>query len=100
MGFPWGSAALSQSVQAGYPFTTYDGWVWDFFAYAFMYDMSVINALEHTSYIRFAMYFGQTDLCNNFAANWLYFNGSQWVSMANGEGSSLAVYGNGNIHLR
>jgi hypothetical protein len=99
IGFPWGSAALSQSVQTGYPFTYYDGWICDLIAYALIYDMTVNDAMDHASYVRFQMYFGQTDLFNDFTAYWLYYNGSEWIPMSGGTGSHLAVYGNGNIHL-
>jgi len=100
MGFPWGSAALAQTVQSGYPNTYYAYWLQNFFAYAFIYDMTTNDALDHSSYVCFQRYFGQTDLNNDFTAYWLYFNGSQWVPMSGGQNSHLAVYGNGNIHLR
>lgn len=104
LGFPLGSAALDQtSVQNGYPNTKYAYWLENFFAYAFIYDMSVNDALDHASYSCFQRYFGQTDLYNSFAAVWPYWNGERWVDddeWSYAEGCTLAVYGNGNIHLK
>ena len=101
LGFPWGSAALSQSVQNGYPYTRYAYWLQEFFAYAFIYDLSVIDALDDASQACFQRNFGQTDLYNNFTAVWPFWNATanQWQNQT-GYNSTLAVYGNGNLHLK
>jgi hypothetical protein len=98
LGFPWGSAALDQSVQAGYSSKTYAEWLEAFFYCALAFDLSVNDALDQASLTKFSMDFGETDLYTGFIAVWPYYNGTHWVDQE-GENSTLAVYGNGELHL-
>jgi hypothetical protein len=106
LGFPWGSAALNQSVQDDYPNKSYASWLKEFFAYAFNYDMSVNEALDHASYSCFYRDFSETDLYSNFIAVWPIGRWNEtsqswyWDNLTQLPGSYLAVYGNGNIHLK
>jgi hypothetical protein len=102
IGFPQGSAALAlTSVQEGYTQTSYSSWMQNFFAYALVYDRSVKDALDDASQSCFQMDFGETDLYNNFTAKWPTWHGNEtgWDNSSY-TNCSLAVYGNGNIHIR
>ena len=106
IGFPYGSAALAEtSIQSGFTQTTYASWVQEFFAYALMYDYSVKDALDEASQALFTMDFDETALYTGFQAIWpMYlYNESisdyEWQDQI-GNDSTLAVYGNGNLHLR
>jgi len=66
-------------------------WLEDFFNYALNYDITINQALDHASYNRFNCNFDQTTLYNNFTAD--------WPGMPSAPGSTLVVYGNGNLRL-
>jgi hypothetical protein len=109
VGFPYGSAALSQtSIEDGYTQTTYASWVEEFYAYALMYDYSVHDALDEASLMCFTRDFGSTALYNNFTAiwpMWLEHPQDVWdwqeVEGINPQTTNctLAIYGNSNMHL-
>jgi hypothetical protein len=96
IGFPMGSAALDQTITASYPKYWY--WVQDFFYSALSLDISVNQALDIASNIRFEDDFDETDLYKGFTAIWPMYEDGNWKNKT-GPGSTLAVYGNGNIHL-
>jgi hypothetical protein len=88
IGFPWGSASLSQQVDE----VLYYNWVWTFFWYALTYNQASVNwALDQASLMLYEQYFGSTDLYTGFTAIWGDFN---W-----GYNCKMVVYGNGNLHL-
>jgi hypothetical protein len=93
IGFPWGSASLNQTVDTeNYGDTYYHSWVEQFFYIALADDCTVNQALDMASYQCFGgQLFGETALHNNFTAI--------WPPLAPGINSTMAVYGNGNIHL-
>ncbi len=91
MGFPYGSASLSQQVDNAYPNVYYWMWVEDFLYYGLSFEMSVIQALDHASYNKFNCGFGDTTLYTNFVAI--------WDPLPHQSNCKLVVYGNGNIHL-
>ncbi|MBC7323293.1 MAG: hypothetical protein H5T90_09400 [Acetomicrobium sp.] len=98
IGFPWGSASLMQRI----PYNTgmeYVHWVYYFFYYALSYDMSVNQALDHASWQCWGQYFGNCPLRTGFTAVWPFYYNGQWNNHY-GDGSTMAVYGNGNISLR
>jgi hypothetical protein len=97
IGFPYGSAALNQTVQDGSP-VGYHTWVEKFFAYALQYDMTVNQALDHASCLVFSRYFYDTSLYTGFPAVWPTWFEGHWNATPFNE-STLAVYGNGNIKL-
>ena len=98
LGFPFGSAALDQTITEGYQI--YAVWFRDFFWDALSSDMSVNDALDATSLTHFEESFGGTDLANDFTAIWPVWNltSGQWYNTT-GTASWLAVYGNGNLRL-
>jgi hypothetical protein len=104
IGFPAGSAGLSQhEIQDGYPQYSYGEFVEAFFYYALQYDCSVRDALDEASLMLFERVFWQTQLYQSFDAIWPMWNPEYgWhVDPENiGHGSTLAVYGNGYMHLR
>jgi hypothetical protein len=91
IGFPFGSASLSQQVDPDYPNKYYWMWVEDFFLYALSWDMSVIQALDHASYENFEWGFGDTALYKDFIAI--------WDPLPHYSGCKMVVYGNGDMHL-
>ena len=100
LGFSWGSAALDQTITAGYP--KYYLWIEDFFYYALSFEMTVNEALDHASNNRFGEDFDQCDLYDNdgFTAIWpMDTDGNGIWEDTYGYNSHLAVYGNGNIRL-
>ena len=99
VGFPYGSAALAQTIQSGYPNTLYAYWIDSFFCYALMYGLNVHDALDQASLALFDRNFGQTNLSTGFTAVWPIYNGTTWNDGI-GIGSTLAVYGNSYIYLR
>jgi hypothetical protein len=105
IGFPYGSAALSQSVQSDYPNTIYAYWLDGFFREALLWGLSVHDALHQNSVSTFGMDFSQTDLYSCFNATWPMkrwndtLNDYEWQNDT-GTGSTMAVYGNSNIYLR
>jgi hypothetical protein len=97
LGFPWGSAALDQSISG----SSYDYYYWiqDFFYGALASDISVNQALDFASQARFSNQdFDQIDLYTSFNALWPMWSSGSW-SNTEFSNSKLAVYGNGNIHL-
>jgi hypothetical protein len=102
IGFPFGSAALDQYIEAGCP--KYWEWVEDFFWNALSFDITINQALDEASIDNFNEDFGQTDLYNSFTAIWPIYRynqtSQQWEWQDDtGPNSTMAVYGNGNIHL-
>jgi hypothetical protein len=96
MGFPWGSAALSQTITGISPI--YATWLEKFFWYAMSYDISVNDALDEASLYNFEHLFGDIDLATGFSAVWPMWNGEEWDDTPWPD-CTLVVYGNGNIHL-
>jgi competence protein ComGC len=109
IGFPQGSAALDQHIDqyGGYTDGTapqWYNWIIFFYYFALDFDISVKDALDMASY--------QTWQCWGFSASPLQGNGftavwpmdlqAPWGQFENYTGaySTLAVYGNSNIHLR
>jgi hypothetical protein len=90
IGYPWGSASLSQPVQQGLPSRLYYMFVYSFFWYAIYNDISVNSALDMASLMIFNCEFGSSNLHNNFGAVW---GGAPF------DNSYMVVYGNGNTHL-
>ena len=95
IGFPSGSAALDQIVDSeNYPSVKYYDWVQSFFNYTLYYDLTVNQALDHASYLRFPPSdFGSTALYTGFISIWPGCNPEEWPDC------TLAVYGNGNLKL-
>jgi hypothetical protein len=88
IGFPWGSASLSQQVDD----VLYYNWVWTFFWYALTYNQVSVNwALDQASLMLYEQYFSSTDLRTGFTAI--------WGNSPPGYNCTMAVYGNGNLHL-
>jgi len=99
MGFRMGAAALDQTVTGGYP--KYWEWVERFLYKALSFDISINQALDIASADIFSGDFDQTDLYNGFTAIWPMWDPSNgWHDTFLGHNQdTLAVYGNGNIHL-
>jgi hypothetical protein len=97
IGFPYGSAALSQTITGVSPL--YATWLENFFWYALSFDISVNDALDEASLRNFDELFGDTDLATNFGAVWPMWNNVTGWEDPPYSGSTLVVYGNGNIHL-
>ncbi len=92
IGFPWGSASLMQDIPYQSSTLPYFYWVNWFFYRALNYeDNSVKQALDSASWNFYYSDFGDSPLHDGFTAYW-------WPNMT-GEGSTMAVYGNANIHL-
>lgn len=92
IGFPYGSASLSQNLplENGLP---YYYWVENFFFEALYYDYSVNQALDHVTYeFGGANNFNSSQLKNGFASYW-------WNMGDPVQNCTMAVYGNGNIKL-
>ena len=96
IGFPYGSASLMQHIPYNYGTHDYKYWVGYFFYYALYWDMSVNQALDQASLATWGVNFGNQDcqLRNGFTAYWWHANPETM------SGSTMAVYGNGNIHLK
>jgi len=92
MGFTGGAASLQQSVptSGGNP---YYYWVGSFMGNALTIDQSVNQALNAASLQFLGTNFAASPLRQGFMPYWWNFSGS-WPS------STLAVFGNGNIHLK
>ena len=93
IGFPYGSASLSQWVDGDYPFTEYHTWLENFTRYALYNDYSVNTALDLASLDYFNSIFELTKLHRDFSAIWV---GDPRSPMP---GCTMVVYGNGKIHL-
>jgi hypothetical protein len=96
--FPWGAAALDQEVDPDdYSGVLYYDWLFTFFGAALNDDMSVNDALDHASLLKFPPQdFGDTDLHTGFTAEWPKQGGGYDY----GYYSTMKVYGNGDIHLQ
>ena len=92
IGFPWGSPSLQQHIPKDTGIQ-YQHWVNSFFYYALFYDMSVNDALDHASWQHWGAYFGNSPLWTGYQAYW-------WPDWWPNADSKMAVYGNGNIHLK
>jgi hypothetical protein len=104
IGFRFGSAALDQRI----PYDTgseYYIWILQFFYYALYHDYSVNYVLDIVSDSRWGCgTFDESPLYESFTAVWPFdynLNGifEEWEK-EKGYGSTMAVYGNGNIHLK
>ena len=94
IGFPYGSASLSQGIPfGGGGGNPYYYWVYSFFYHALYYDQSVNQALDSASWQFMGNSFGASPLRNGFPAWW-------WNMGDPVPGCTMAVYGNGNIHLK
>lgn len=100
MGFPYGSAALTQYIDPNYNYVNYSRWLEDFFWSGYSLDMSVNDALNYASQMDFNQNFGDTMLHNSFTAIWPFWNttSNSWYN-ATGPNSRLVLYGDGNIYL-
>ena len=97
IGFPTGSASLSQTLAYWWPSTTYYDFVYNFFYYALVGQLTVNQALDAASYICWTPnYFGSCPLMG-FTAIWPLNTNPPSNSIQSG--CSMVVYGNGNIHL-
>ncbi|MCW4045477.1 MAG: hypothetical protein NWE94_08185, partial [Candidatus Bathyarchaeota archaeon] len=111
IGFPYGSAALNQHINYNQQYGSgpyWCDWVFHFFYYALNFDVSVKAALDYASQQV------NWDGCTSFANSPLQGSGfaAVWPMDKDGDGnyeagteeigyhSTLAVYGNSNIHLK
>jgi hypothetical protein len=94
IGFPWGSASLEQTIPKD-SWNFYVDWVKRFFHDALYYDVSVKTALNTTSELYFGFPFESSPLRTGFQAYWWNGTDGWWPH----NDSTMAVYGNGNIHL-
>jgi hypothetical protein len=93
IGFPWGSASLSQPIPYSGGTHKYSEWVDKFFDTALRYDVSVNDALDHASFELYGMYFANPYVpLRGFTAH--------WDGMPNFQDCSIAVYGNGRLRLK
>jgi hypothetical protein len=94
IGFPWGSAPLSQQpLDPSYPTVTYGNFVSSFFYKALSCQLTVNQALDAAAYQWFPpQTFAGTALYIGFIANWAGAGGSM-------PGCTMRVYGNGKICL-
>lgn len=96
IGFPLGSASLSQPIpyaeQGSYKY--YD-WVCSFMSHALTLDRSINQALDDASWEFLGTWFGNSPLRTGFYPFWWRMTTPPEYSVA-----TLAVYGNGNIKLR
>jgi hypothetical protein len=93
IGFPYGSASLSQKIPYPNGASYYAYWVYYFFYWALYDDVSVNQALDSASYQVYGYYFGNCPL-RDFTAYWWNANPETMPDC------TMAVYGNGNIHLK
>ncbi len=98
IGFPYGSASLSQTTSGGG--TKHWLWVRDFFWHASNPGNSINNALDDASLDNCGVLFSYTALANYFNAAWPMYNytSQQWETPYF-PNCKMVVYGNGNIHL-
>jgi hypothetical protein len=94
IGFPYGSASLSNIVDPQHPSTYYWMWVYAFFYYALNNDWSINTALDQASLMCFNSAYGSTALHNDFSSIWEGVSPPEGVPHC-----TMTVYGNGNIHL-
>lgn len=94
IGFPYGSASLEQGIPfGGGGGNPYRWWVTSFFYNALYYDYSVNQALDSASAQFMGGSFRFSPLRTGFPAWW-------WNMGPPVPACTLAVYGNGNIHLK
>ena len=98
IGFPYGSAALSQMLpnwQNGS--VSYATWVQDFFYAALntQYPETVNQALDYASLNTEGWYFGISKLHTGFDAYWWYYFERSPMSHC-----TMAIYGNGDIYIQ
>jgi hypothetical protein len=103
IGFPWGSAPLAQtapSLNSNYPNVYFGEFVSDFFYAALSLHDSVNQALDYASGMCWGgQSFQNTVLYSGFSAFWPK-NATDTPDQNNTFGGcTLAVYGNGNMHL-
>ena len=101
IGFPDGSAALDQRIPYDNPNANkYHFWLGYVFYYALYWDMSVNEALNQASW-SWGYNFGASPFRQGFTAVWpMDFDGDGNYTDTYGAGSTIAVYGNGRIHLK
>ena len=97
IGFPDGSASLSQPVPYTYGADPYAYWVYYFFYWALYDDISVNQALDEASNEVYGVSFGDCPLRTGFTAKWWTPPGADPMEQ---DDCTMAVYGNGNIHLK
>jgi len=104
IGFPNGAAALNQKIP--YPEGTYKWHIWveNFFYLALNYDISVKDALDMASYLAWQCegFYDSPLTGSGFTAVWPMDKYYPWGEFEDytGPASTLAVYGNANIHLK
>jgi hypothetical protein len=100
LGFNYGSAALSQTIQGTTP---YWHWLEHFFAYALRNNWSVRQALNEASQQFFSCNFDQTTFggTQGFIASWPMYKDGSWQEIYPPEQRRgwLKVYGNSNLKL-
>ncbi|MCW4005551.1 MAG: PKD domain-containing protein [Candidatus Bathyarchaeota archaeon] len=98
IGFPFGSASLTQKIPYENGTQSYDVWVRSFFSKALntQYPMTVTQALDSASILYCGTYFGNSDLRKGFGAYWWEENKTDIAY----DGSTMAVYGNGDIFIQ
>jgi hypothetical protein len=94
IGFPYGSASLSQKIPYPNGASYYAYWVYYFFYWALYDDVSVNQALDSASAQVYGQSFGNCPLRTGFTAYWWKANPETMPDC------TMAVYGNGNIHLK
>ena len=100
IGFPYGSAALAQNIPYNYGYL-YNNWLMAFLdsATSVYYGVSVNQALDLASNQAWGTSFADSPLRQGFTSNWPEINVyGNWQDNY-GYGSTMAVYGNGNIFL-
>ncbi|MCL2642423.1 MAG: hypothetical protein FWD52_02755 [Candidatus Bathyarchaeota archaeon] len=105
IGFPFGSASLDQYISYNENWQPWYKWVVYFCYMAFNFDVSVNEALDWACSMQWGCpSFGVSPLQGDgFTAIWPIWddeNKEFTVSRVQGLHSTLAVYGNGNIHLK
>jgi hypothetical protein len=94
IGFPFGSASLMQKIPYPYGNNPHYYWIYSFFWYALNNDISVNQALDSATAMVDGTYFKYSSLHTGFTAYW--WNADPETM----EDCTMAVYGNGNIHLK
>ncbi|MDR1992654.1 MAG: hypothetical protein LBQ98_04030, partial [Nitrososphaerota archaeon] len=92
MGFTVGAASLEQILPLGSGGYSYSQWLNSFLYNALTFDKSVNTALDDASKAFTGASFAYLPLRTGFTPTWAGYN--------NTSTSTLAVYGNGNIHLK
>jgi hypothetical protein len=95
IGFPYGSASLEQNIPSVQGPTQYYEWVYEFFQSALYDGVSVNDALDSASLELLGWHFDTSPLQTGFTAYWWDPDDPMTQSDC-----TMAVYGNGNIHLK